>query len=179
MRLWFYSYKGFAMGIYHPKEYEVRRNLHLPELSQSEKNIRRIEMLLLKNKDGFFKSHLNAHLNGLKGELDEALTAIGAKEFRGFWVHPHFYFNVRDGFTKYQCCFNAAPFEVLSITAVNLIINNVVIPVHQLMREVGIHNPENLVQLLRHYLIYEKSMASRHTVSCYLLRHFGIRHHII
>lgn len=151
----------------------VTSTYKLPELSQFEKTVRRVEMLLLENPAGFFKSHLKTYLRATSDkELDEVLSAVEAQELDGFWVHPHFFFNIRyNGATIHVVRDN----DVTANQVIELIKVDPEIPVHRLMQKARIYKPNDLVTVLLSRTSYEHTKQVQHIASCYLLRHFNIR----
>lgn len=145
----------------------------LPELTQFEKKVRRIEMLLLENPTGFYKSHIKAYMRATSDqELDEVLNTIEAKDLDGFIVHPHFYFNIRyNGATIHVTRDN----DVTASQIIDLIDQNPEIPVHRLMKVARLYDPEDLKKTLLSRTGYEHLKSVQHIASCYLLRHFNIR----
>ena len=151
----------------------ISSSYKLPELSQFEKKVRRIEMLLLENPTGFFKSHIKTYIRATSDqELDEVLKAIEAQEVDGFIVHPHFFFNIRyNGATTHIHRDN----DVTANQVIELIRINPEILVHQVMQKARINNPNDLVTVLLARTNYEHPKQVQHIASCYLLRHFNIK----
>lgn len=167
------------MGVYVPKAYVVTSLLELPQLSVLERKTLKLEMLLLEHPEGFFKSHLARHLCSAEEELSEIIAGLGAVEYRGVWIHPHYYFNVRDGNPMYPSDYGYAKAEELKLLAAQLIGRDAETPVHKLMKLMRLIDPKHLVQLLHSFIVHGDVRQERHNVSCYLLRHFGMRHQVV
>ncbi|RLL19019.1 hypothetical protein [Acinetobacter chengduensis] len=157
----------------------VHNDLCLPELSNFERNVLRVEILLLNNSNGFFKSHIEKYLSSASTSVDEVLTALGAKELNGFWVHPHFYHNVRDGFMSYRNNSFGNSYEEAKIIVSQAIEENSAVPLHRLMRALRLHHPQDLLQVMRMILRDNYDRFTCHAVSCYMFRHFGHIHQVI
>lgn len=145
----------------------------LPVLTTFEKKVRRIEVLLLDNPHGCFKSSIQSYASATSEETNEILTILDAKELDGFWVHPHFYYNVRADGTKFEANTQT---ESTASKVIALISIDPLIPVHKLMRQADIYDPKDLVTALRMQTSHEIHKQIQHIASCFLYRHFNIRH---
>lgn len=145
----------------------------LPVLTTFEKKVRRIEVLLLDNPHGCFKSSIQSYASSTGEETNEILTMLDAKELNGFWVHPHFYYNVRADGANYEADKQT---EITASKVISLISIDPLIPVHRLMRLANIYDPKDLVTMLRMQTSHEVHKETQHIASCFLLRHFNIRH---
>lgn len=146
---------------------------NLPELSTFDKKVRRLEVLLLENPAGFFESHIKSYLGTTSEEVHQVLNTLQAQQLNGFWVHPHFYFNIRhDGADLYNC---AKPVETSIAQIITAIANDPMIPVHSLMRMAKLYHPNDLIRALKLQTSFEVHKETQHIASCFLYRHFNIK----
>lgn len=146
----------------------------IPEMSMFEKKVRRLEMVMLENSNGFFKSALKQFV-GTYERLEEALALIGAVEFGGFWVHPHYYHNVRHGHATYLVSQHSVLTEETADKVAALLIANPEIKVYELLRITKIVNPKELIIILQYLAESVKDKRNQFAAACYLYRHFDIR----
>ncbi len=146
----------------------------LPELTPFEKKARRIELLLLENPAGFYKSHLKTFVGALNDqEIESVLDKLHAKELDGFWIHPHYFYNIRYNGATYVPVFSEEEASLNRI--INAINQDPLIPIYQLMRLCRFYSPNDLVTALLSQTQYEVHKENQYIASCYLLRHFNIR----
>lgn len=167
------------MGNYSKKEYEPKIDLSLPKLTSFERSVLRVEILLLGNKSGFYKSHIEKYLNAPEGVTDKALESLGAVEFNGFWFHPHFYHNIRENFIGYTCHQGRTSVEDIKRMAGEQIQANPGIAVHKLMYALRLYSPNDLSKTLRAILLDNIDRNLCYAVSCYLYRHFGVAYQVM
>lgn len=146
----------------------------LPVMTAFEKKVRRIELLMLENSQGFYKSSLKAYA-GSNERLEEALNQIGAVELGGFWVHPHYYHNVRHGHANYKVSPHSVLTEETADLVVSILDKDPLIKVHALMRMAHMVKHQELIAILQYLAEFTKDKQKQFSAATYLYRQFGIR----
>jgi len=143
------------------------------ELNQEEKQLRRMELLLLGNPAGLFFSHIKSNSYLSDDEVQENLNKLQARNIDGFWVHPHYALN-----TCYRGKFPAQPKSAEQVTpghkVMDVIRNSPNLTITQLLRMVKIQNPDDLILLLKGQIHPEIDLDTQYLAGNYLYRRFNI-----
>lgn len=147
---------------------------NLPEMTAFEKKVRRIELLMLENSQGFYKSSLKAYA-GSNERLDDVLKEIGAVEMGGFWIHPHYYHNVRHGHANYKVSQHSVLTEETADLVSEILNRDPSIKVHSLLRMSRMVKHQELIVILQYLAESSKDKPKQYIAAAYLYRQFGIR----
>lgn len=163
-----YKLIKFRLSTMNPeRKNQNHKKYAMPAITAHEKKLRRLELLLLKEVNGFYLSHLCAYLRETKETTLALLREIEAVELGGFWVHV---------MHRVPC---GTDNKVDTFKCVNLITADPFIPVFQLMRKLHIQSLELLITNLQSLVSYGVEVDVQHAARCYLLRKFNIEKNLV
>ena len=140
----------------------------MPTITAHEKKLRRLELLLIKDNQGFYLSHLATYLNESKEVTLSLLRELEAVEMMGgFWVHV--IHRVPSG--------NAQ--KVDKMQCIHALIANPNMPIAEFMKKLSIGDPELLCNALQALVVYGVEKDIQHAARCYLLRKFNIEKNLV
>lgn len=143
------------------------------ELNQEQKQLRRLELLLLDNPAGLFFSHIKSNSCLSDSEVKENLNKLNARNIDGFWVHPHYALN-----TYYRGKFPTKPMSAEQVIpghkVMDIICNSPDLSITQILRLAKIQNPGDLILLLKHQIHPDMDLNIQYQAGNFLYRRFNI-----
>lgn len=143
------------------------------ELNQEEKQLRRVELLLLNNPAGLFLSHIKINLHLSEGVIQQQLDKLQARNIDGFWVHPHYVFNACYR-GKFPTLPESSKILLPGCQLIDAIRNSPDISITRLLRLAKIQNPGDLILLLKDQIRPNIDLESQYLAGNFLYRRFNI-----
>lgn len=148
------------------------------ELNQEERQLRRLELLLLNNPAGLFLSHIKSNSHLSDAVILENLNKLNAHNIDGFWVHPHYVLN-----TPYRGKFPTQPEPAAGLMSAHKIMDVIreapEINLTQLLRASKIQDPEDLIFLLKSQIRPSIDLGTQYLAVNFLYRRFNIHSQVI
>lgn len=165
------------MGIY-KRNVPWDKKYAFQELNQEEKQLRRLELLLLNNPAGLLFSHIKSNLCLLESEIQENLDKLQARNIDGFWAHPHYVLN-----THYRGKFPALSKPADHVTSaykiMDVIRNSPDLNITSLLRVAKIQDPSDLILLLQEQMNPNIDLNTQYLAGNYLYRRFNIYRQVV
>lgn len=151
------------------------KDLVYQDISKDQKQFRRIELLLLNNPAGFFISHIQSNLRMPIDEIESILHELKARNIAGFWIHPHYFLNVRSKGMFPSLPTHSTAQIVQCDKLIDVLSNRPNASITYILHKTKINDPKDLVLLLKSYLNSNIDLNTQFIVGNFLYRRFNIK----